>query len=225
MNDYRRTTAALLVAAFAVVVIAASPPHATTCHRLATNGSRAATTQAVPFSGQRLINYGSGLCLQPEPESGAYFINGLSIIQYFCLDADSVVATQQHWSLLFVKTGSVAGRSGSFNLYHFVNDLTGQCLDDRDGNTADGAPVQQWTCNSSSTTMLWTIGRTVGQYAEFINSRSGKCLDIRGGVAATRRERPAVPVYDDFVDDQPGAAFRLVLLTLGPWPTGPHERY
>ena len=181
MNDYRRTVAALLVAAFAVVAIAASPPHTTSSRKLTATGAHAATTHGVALSGQRLINYGSGLCLQPEPESGAYFLNGLSIIQYFCLDADSVVATQQHWSLLFVKTGSVAGRSGSFNLYHLVNDLTGQCLDDRDGSTADGAPVQQWTCNSSSTTTLWTIGRTVGQYAEFINSRSGKCLDIRGG--------------------------------------------
>jgi hypothetical protein len=33
----------------------------------------------------------------------------------------------------------------------------------------------------SATTMMWTIGRSVGQYAEFINSRSGKCLDVRGG--------------------------------------------
>ena len=181
MNDYRRTVAALLVAAFAVVAIAASPPHATSSRRISANGSYPVAPHTGAFSGQRLINYGSGLCLQPMPESGAYFINGLSIIQYFCLDADSVVATQQHWSLIFVKTGSVAGRSGSFNLYHLVNELTGQCLDDRDGNTADGAPVQQWTCNSSSTTMLWTIGRSVGQYAEFINSRSGKCLDIRGG--------------------------------------------
>jgi Ricin-type beta-trefoil lectin domain-like len=60
---------------------------------------------------------------------------------------------------------------------------------DRDGKTADGSPVQQWTCNTTSTTMQWKLV-VVGNikyytqpvsYAQFINVRSGKCLDIRGG--------------------------------------------
>ena len=74
-------------------------------------------------------------------------------------------------------------------IYLVINSGSGQCLDDRDGKTADGSPVQQWTCNTTSTTMQWKLV-TVGNikyypdpvsFAQFINMRSGKCLDVRGG--------------------------------------------
>jgi hypothetical protein len=67
------------------------------------------------------------------------------------------------------------------------------CLDDRDGRTADRSPVQQWTCNDTSTTMQWIRGDVVGDngqgtfFQQLIsmramqNSGARQCLDVAGG--------------------------------------------
>lgn len=126
-----------------------------------------------------LQNYGSRLCLQPEQEAP---INGVAIVQEACNGKDLF----QRWHFLakrldFQKPG----------IYWITNSGSGQCLDDRDGKTADSSPVQQWTCNTTSTTMQWKL-ETVGSdplhptppWGQFINMRSGKCLDVRGGSSA-----------------------------------------
>ena len=76
-----------------------------------------------------LTNYGSGLCLQPER---AARINGLAIVQQPCVGNDAY----QRWffsvlRLDYQKPG----------IYWVINSGSGQCLDDRDGRTADGSPV------------------------------------------------------------------------------------
>jgi hypothetical protein len=95
-----------------------------------------------------LQNFGSRLCLQPEYEAP---INGLAIVQQPC--SGSVYQRWFFWvkSMEFQKPG----------IYWIVNSGSGQCLDDRDGKTADWSPVQQWTCNYTSTTMQWKL-ETVG---------------------------------------------------------------
>jgi hypothetical protein len=126
-----------------------------------------------------LQNYGSRLCLQPEHQAP---INGVAIVQQPCNGKDLF----QRWHFLakrldFQKPG----------IYWITNSGSGQCLDDRDGKTADWSPVQQWTCNTTSTTMQWKL-ETVGSdslhptppWGQFINMRSGKCLDVRGGSSA-----------------------------------------
>ncbi len=125
-----------------------------------------------------LQNFGSRLCLQPEYEAPA---NGLAIVQQPC--SGSVYQRWFFWvkSMEFQKPG----------IYWIVNSGSGQCLDDRDGKTADWSPVQQWTCNYTSTTMQWKL-ETVGYspypdyppWGQLINLRSGKCLDVRGGSSA-----------------------------------------
>jgi hypothetical protein len=135
---------------------------------------------AVPAMGQgglHVANYGSGLCLEVVPYFGNYYLNGLSVMQTYCLGSDSS-SFPQRWKLEFVGQGGIAGRAGSWNLYHLANATNGECLDDKDGNTADRAPVQVWPCNGTSTTMKWTLGITRDGFTEFINARSGKCLDI-----------------------------------------------
>jgi hypothetical protein len=126
------------------------------------------------------LNYGSRLCLQPEHETPT---NGVAIVQQRCKENDRY----QRWffsakRLDYQKPG----------IYWVVNSGSGQCLDDRDGRTADGSPVQQWTCNFTSTTMQWKL-ESLGYspelplyppWAQFINVRSGKCLDVRGGSSA-----------------------------------------
>jgi hypothetical protein len=131
-----------------------------------------------------LINEGSGLCLQPEYEAA---LNGLAIVQQPCNGS-----VYQRWfflakSLEFQKPGI----HRVLNCGGMPNCRDAQCLDDRDGKTADWSPVQQWACNDTSTTMQWKL-ETVGSdllhpvppWAQFINMRSGKCLDVRSGSLA-----------------------------------------
>lgn len=121
-------------------------------------------------------NLGSWYCLQPEFEAP---INGLTIVQQPCNHTN----LYQKWSFQIVRKDLGTYFWGK---YQIVNSGSGQCLDDRDGRTADGSPVQQWPCNDTSTTMQWKM-QTVGLDGsgwEFINERTGKCLDVRGGSSA-----------------------------------------
>jgi ricin-type beta-trefoil lectin protein len=149
-----------------------------------------------PYSGHSLLGSAVSprLCLQPEYEAR---INGLAIVQQPCNRDD----LYQRWSfLLHPMTGTLDGRNyRQAGIYHVVNSGSGQCLDDRDGKTADRSPVQQWPCNFTSTTMAWklvTVGKICAvipercpadlpryqvSTAQFINMRSKKCLDVRGG--------------------------------------------
>jgi hypothetical protein len=101
--------------------------------------------------------------------------NNLPIVQQPCTGE-----TIQLWYVRYIRNGTMPG-GGLRKLYHIVNALTGQCLDDRDGITTNGAYVQQYTCNNTSTTMLWDVGTmtSLGDgRASLKNARSGKCLDI-----------------------------------------------
>jgi len=125
-----------------------------------------------------LQNYGSRLCLQPEREAA---LNGIAIVQQRCNGIDPF----QRWFFWVKRLDYLQP-----GIYWVVNVGSGQCLDDRDGKTADSSPVQQWTCNTTSTTMQWKL-ETAGYptyppspWAQFINIRSGKCLDVRGGSSA-----------------------------------------
>jgi Ricin-type beta-trefoil lectin domain-like len=122
------------------------------------------TGAASPVYYYWLRNAQSRLCAQPEYEANWV---GLTIVQQPCNEDD----LYQQWQHIYVRNG----------LYHFVNRGSGQCLDDRDGATADWSPVQQWWCNDTSTTMQWRK-QEVGLYTyRYINERSGKCLDVRSG--------------------------------------------
>ena len=136
--------------------------------------ARAQTTYPQPpqyYYHSLLKNIGSGLCIQPENEAA---IDGLGIMQQPCNESDLF----QRWSFLTVRLDY--NKPG---IYLIVNSGSGQCLDDRDGATADWSPVQQWSCNFTSTTMQWTLvdpGRPlIG--LQFRNVRTGKCLDVRSG--------------------------------------------
>ena len=141
-----------------------------------------------PFIGP-IENYGSGMCLVPIPgDDGNLGVNNLPIQQTWC---DSSVPEQQ-WQLRLVGSTYLDGvRSG---VWQVVNQGTGMCLDDRDGRTANRSPVQQYTCNDTSTTMQWVLD---GHYRDvmsdgvygfnpLINMRAlqngaHQCLDVAGG--------------------------------------------
>jgi hypothetical protein len=113
-----------------------------------------------------LRNYGNGKCLQPvnsSPDQGA------AIVQQPC---NGSIA--QGWA--FIPLGGTT--------YHFMNQLSGFCLDAR-GGAVNGTPVDQWTCNSI-TNENWDTGLTLPDAVPLTSRVSGThshCLDVSGGQA------------------------------------------
>jgi len=67
--------------------------------------------------------------------------------------------------------------------YHIRNQLTGKCLDARDGATTDWSVVQQWTCgNLNARSMIWWVedGDFPSQRT-IVNFNSELCLDVAWG--------------------------------------------
>jgi Ricin-type beta-trefoil lectin domain-like len=130
----------------------------------------------------QVTNYGSGECIAPVPVDGNYALNGLDIEQFTCGPQDTTLP--QTWSLVPVGTKNINGRN--MDAYHLVNWQSRQCLDDRDGRTSDRSPVQQWTCNDTSTTMQWVLGDEFWGSRQVLNVRAlqnggSACLDVAGG--------------------------------------------
>jgi hypothetical protein len=112
-----------------------------------------------------ILNAQSGLCIQPEYEAA---LNGITIVQQPCTYDNHY----QQWRVLRLSNG--------YKL--LVNRGSAMCLDLRDGNTADWSPIQQWTCNTTSTTMQWVLRDRYPLHGVVLkNVRSGKCLDVRWG--------------------------------------------
>ena len=56
-----------------------------------------------------------------------------------------------------------------------------QCLDDMNGTTTNRNPVQQWTCNGSSSMVwgLYDVNNPLGD--QIVNERAAICLDVSDG--------------------------------------------
>ncbi|MFC5146818.1 RICIN domain-containing protein [Streptomyces aureoversilis] len=59
-----------------------------------------------------------------------------------------------------------------------VNGGSGKCLDVRNGGTADGTPVQLYTCNGSGSQRWVILTSVTGDRNVFYNRQSEKCLDV-----------------------------------------------
>jgi hypothetical protein len=68
---------------------------------------------------------------------------------------------------------------------------SGKCLDVNSASTADGAVVQQWSCNGG-TNQQWQLQDVGGGYFQVIARHSGKCLDV---VSASTADGAAVKQY------------------------------
>lgn len=77
----------------------------------------------------------------------------------------------QEWQLQAVSGGTVAGTARGL-----TNVNTGTCLDDFQGNTANGASVDLWSCTGSTLQQFTVTGVGNGQYT-LKNVNSGTCLD------------------------------------------------
>ena len=133
-----------------------------------------------PFG--HVTNFGSGKCIEPVPGlDGNYAVNGLAVEQFTCQPSPSLIPV---WGI--VPVADVFVFPSTRTVYHIVNWQSGQCLDDRDGRTSDRSPVQQWTCNDTSTTMQWMLGDSLGGARQLINLRAVRnggsaCLDVANG--------------------------------------------
>ncbi|MFF7636251.1 RICIN domain-containing protein [Kitasatospora sp. NPDC008050] len=71
-----------------------------------------------------------------------------------------------------------AGTAEAVDGSQIVNGGSGKCLDVRNGGTADGTPVQLYTCNGTAS-QRWVIFTSPdGSYDRLYNRQSKKCLDV-----------------------------------------------
>ena len=113
----------------------------------------------------QIVSFLGQLCLQPVNESTA---QGAAIVQEPCNEHAA-----QQWTSV-----PVGG-----NNFHYVNGLSGLCLDAR-GGAANHTPVQQWTCNKISNEN-WQPGDdyndTIPPLFSHVSGTTDYCLDQPGG--------------------------------------------
>lgn len=128
---------------------------------IAVVGSAAPAAASGP---DEIYNFLTNQCLQPANGSTE---QGGAIVQERCNGGAA-----QKWMEVSV------GR----NIFHYVNALSGLCLDAR-GSAKNGTPVQQWTCNGISNEN-WQPGEDIADEIPALFSRvsgtNSYCLDIPG---------------------------------------------
>jgi beta-glucosidase len=125
------------------------------------NGSGAQVWQ--PQANGALANPQSGKCLD---DTGSSTINGTQVQIYTCSGA-----ANQSWVSPAGSGGGTTAATGA------VTGYGGLCLDVRSANSADGTPVQVYTCNGTGA-QKWTVA------ANGTIQALGKCLDLTGGGTA-----------------------------------------
>jgi hypothetical protein len=129
----------------------------------------------------KLIVLGSGKCLEVEPGPGGVTSwDGQRLWQQPC-NGSSI----QNWTLYYAGSGDPPGENCSWwspcpsiPRYQIVNQATGKCIDLNNGTSADGTPIQQWTCVTTANQQWGAFfGETDYTYA-LRNAGTGKCMDM-----------------------------------------------
>lgn len=134
-----------------------------------------------------IVNYGSGLCLQPYPVQAfpgqpvSIYDNGVRIAQVPCNGSP-----EQQWLPVWlgndhnpITPGGGLGFPPLEPYYYVINYLTGKCLDVTDAHTNDQAEIQQFNCNGGGSEKWYQHPNPFGHF-QYTNYRTGKCLDIPG---------------------------------------------
>jgi hypothetical protein len=117
-----------------------------------------------------IVNYGSGLCLEPAGDG-----LGEPILQQPCAK-DSKERPAQVWGL------SRATVTGNTTRYQLFNRRTNMCMDVRDGVNANGTVVQRWSCDLHHRSKRWeTVTLIPDLYFKVVSEIGSRCLDVRGG--------------------------------------------
>jgi hypothetical protein len=136
----------------------------------------AATTALMDFptgsTQGTLVNANSGKCLEPSRDN--LFGNGDIIEQHTCSTSPAQIwVLKPIGTMTFVST-TISGNPFQITHpgYRLQNLASGLCLDDRDGVTHNGAVVQLWACNTTSTTMKWGSFATADGRSLIANARA-----------------------------------------------------
>ncbi len=134
-----------------------------------------------------VVNNGSGLCLQPVPDSYAGHIvsiydNNIPIEQLPCNGS-----AEQLWTTVASGTAQNPTCTGwgcpvdPGYVDYLVNGLTGKCMDVTNASTANGAVIQQYACNGGGSEKWWHRNSASGSWDTYLDYRTKKCLDVPGG--------------------------------------------
>ncbi|MGW1254927.1 ricin-type beta-trefoil lectin domain protein [Streptomyces sp. NPDC002513] len=118
--------------------------------------------------------------------------NGIQQIGYWALGRDKACASNgtlsdtcsgtpqspYQFAGIFNGIGSGGGGGGGTPRTGPITGYAGLCLDDRSASTANGNPIQVYTCNGSNA-QTWTVNDS-GHTLQVL----GKCLDVPGGGTA-----------------------------------------
>jgi hypothetical protein len=115
---------------------------------------------ALPTGWVTAVNKGSGKCVDARAAATA---NGTAVQQYSCNGS-----LAQNWSLTATSNGLV--KVGNRN-------SADQVWDVKDVSVADSAPIQLWTYSNGANQQWLPVAEPDGAY-HFVNSLSGKCLDV-----------------------------------------------
>jgi beta-glucosidase len=133
--------------------------------------SDAATGQTLTYSVTGLPA-GTSISATTGTITGTPTVAGSSTVTVTARDGSGAFATQS-----FTWTVAPPGQSGGTGATGRVTGYQGLCLDVRSANSADGTPVQVYTCNGTNA-QQWTAEPNGTLQA------LGKCLDVSGGGTA-----------------------------------------
>ena len=168
----RFRVAVVAAAAIAMGAITSVAPAASAAPAPVASGLRigeAAPAQTVLY--YQFVNYNSDKCLDVTGRSTA---NGARIQQWDCDVSGNGSGANQGWGFVPAATSGY---------YTAVNLNSGKCLDVTGRSTANGAVLQQWTCNGG-TNQEWfprvVQNNPAATIYNLVNLNSGKCLDVTG---------------------------------------------
>jgi ricin-type beta-trefoil lectin protein len=122
---------------------------------------------ADPAGYRHLMAQHSAKCLDVSNASTA---NGARIQQWTCVNA-----AQQQWTFANAVTAN------GHTWYKVRAAHSGKCLDVRDGSTANGATVWQWSCVDVQQQQWRLAGISGTPWFYLVSRKSGKCLDVSDG--------------------------------------------
>jgi glucosylceramidase len=120
--------------------------------------------------------------------SNAHTFNVEENGQYFTYTLPAGAVATFTWTPGSTSTG---GGISPSTWYQVVNTNSGDCVDDANGSTANGAAVKQWSCGTGNTNQEWQFQPTSGGYYQVVTRNApGVVWDVTGGSSATGNGTP-----------------------------------
>lgn len=108
--------------------------------------------------------------------------------QYFTYTLPAGAVATFTWTPGSTSTG---GGISPSTWYQVVNTNSGDCVDDANGSTANGAAIQQWSCGTGNINQEWQFQPTSGGYYQVVTRNApGVVWDVTGGSSATGNGTP-----------------------------------